>query len=663
MTIASRLLYSFGIMLFAVVAIGAIAAGLTFRTAATVATTLRRSFEAVTVLESLGEQVRQYGGLATGFAAAGAVTEADTIRLEQVEGGIDLSQEALRAKDPASATRVQAVMAEHVERTRSTLGELAAAARRPAQPPTPGSAAGRLAGAQLATVNDKTTTALAEVRYALHDLVDARLARVTREAQLLVIALSFLGLGAGAALGVMFAGVRSQVLRPLRALADGARRISAERDLTLAVPVAGDLEVRELGRAFDGLMATLRDITVEMRGATDRLLSAAGELGAITHAQGDSVARQASALEEARRTSLALRESSRVAGSQAEGVLHVAERAEELGRDGQATMAENLSSADAIRGQTRAVVERIGRLATSAQRIAAITATVKDLADQSNLLALNAAIEAARAGEAGLGFGVVAREIPGAGRPVHPGHRRGPHRPDRGPGGHPGVHRPGGGRGQRPRGGPHAHPAPGRQRGRPHRHRPREPLRGPGDLQRGRVPGGRHRPDLLRGGGPRADDAVDRPERDGDRRGRGDAAGGVGAGVFGGEGVPGLTQRRARLRHCALLGLACASHPAAPPSPPALHQPHQRLRDLVELQDRTRPPPLRGHPRHAVDHASLRPLGAGPRAPVPEQLEPLGAVVPHAGEDQAGGGGAVPVRQRRGTGPCPTGGSRAPARP
>jgi methyl-accepting chemotaxis protein len=410
MTIASRLLYSFGIMLFAVVAIGAIAAGLTFRTAATVATTLRRSFEAVTVLESLGEQVRQYGGLATGFAAAGAVTEADTIRLEQVEGGIDLSQEALRAKDPASATRVQAVMAEHVERTRSTLGELAAA-RRPAQPPTPGSAAGRLAGAQLATVNDKTTTALAEVRYALHDLVDARLARVTREAQLFVIALSFLGLGAGAALGVMFAGVRSQVLRPLRALADGARRISAERDLTLAVPVAGDLEVRELGRAFDGLMATLRDITVEMRGATDRLLSAAGELGAITHAQGDSVARQASALEEARRTSLALRESSRVAGSQAEGVLHVAERAEELGRDGQATMAENLSSADAIRGQTRAVVERIGRLATSAQRIAAITATVKDLADQSNLLALNAAIEAARAGEAGLGFGVVAREI------------------------------------------------------------------------------------------------------------------------------------------------------------------------------------------------------------------------------------------------------------
>ncbi|MBW3653407.1 MAG: hypothetical protein KY433_07405, partial [Actinobacteria bacterium] len=52
-----------------------------------------------------------------------------------------------------------------------------------------------------------------------------------------------------------------------------------------------------------------------------------------------------------------------------------------------------------------------GALAEQAQAIGEITATVGDIAEQTNMLALNAAVEAARAGEQGRGFAIVAGEI------------------------------------------------------------------------------------------------------------------------------------------------------------------------------------------------------------------------------------------------------------
>ena len=217
---------------------------------------------------------------------------------------------------------------------------------------------------------------------------------------------------AGAAVGWLIAWLAVRPLvRSLEAIGEAARAI-ATGDLSHHLRhLQGQGEIGGLARSFEVMLGGLQGTVAELREATTKLDREAGDILASVSRQAATTSEQAAAINETSTTASEIAQTAKQATEHADSVIQMTQRSEDLSQEGLKVVEEAIASSAGLGEQVKRIAATMGDLSERTLQVGEIIATVKDLAEQSNLLALNASIEASKAGEHGRGFAVVALEM------------------------------------------------------------------------------------------------------------------------------------------------------------------------------------------------------------------------------------------------------------
>ncbi|GAB2881433.1 methyl-accepting chemotaxis protein [Pseudoduganella ginsengisoli] len=217
--------------------------------------------------------------------------------------------------------------------------------------------------------------------------------RLYAESRLWIIAVIAASLVLGAFLVWWLARIISIPLN--RALSVAQTVASGNLGSDIAVTSAD--ETGQLMQALKEMNGSLRDIVGQVRQGTDVIAAASGQIANGSLDLSSRTEQQASSLEETASSMEQLTSTVKQNGDSARRANELAGSASQIARQGGVVVSE--------------VVTTMGSISESAGKIVDIIGVIDGIAFQTNILALNAAVEAARAGEQGRGFAVVASEV------------------------------------------------------------------------------------------------------------------------------------------------------------------------------------------------------------------------------------------------------------